>query len=192
MSTQHPDNAAAPRYAVDGVIKGEAEILEAVELFELGCDEQMWDSEGKDADTHVVQKLLSNHPALFRDRLVLGKDCIITLRIPNPAIELEMRKLLVEALQGIPTAWDVAHGFYGQDAQAPIQEVILPFTTSAEELELIAAYYERFVVGQENTPLAQGRTVKDWIGEFNPKQVRVIPLIEDLEHLLQADRIVGD
>ena len=33
MSTQHPDNAAAPPYAVDGVIKGDGEISEAVDAF---------------------------------------------------------------------------------------------------------------------------------------------------------------
>ncbi|MEK9659806.1 MAG: phosphoenolpyruvate carboxylase, partial [Chloroflexota bacterium] len=57
MSTQHPDNAHAPAYAIDGVIKGEGEIVEASDIFALGADEQMWDSEGKDADNRVVQKL---------------------------------------------------------------------------------------------------------------------------------------
>ncbi|MEX2599736.1 MAG: phosphoenolpyruvate carboxylase [Dehalococcoidia bacterium] len=192
MSTQHPDNAHPPAYAADGVIKGEAEIQEAAEFFQLGCDEQMWDSEGKDADTHVVQKLLGTHPGFFRDEKVLGKDCVITLRIPNPAIEIEMRKLLVEAMQGIPTAYDVALGFYGEGAEAPIQEVILPFTTSSEELEMIAAYYEQFIAGQEDLDLALGRNIKDWIGEFHPKQVRVIPLVEDLDHMLHVDDIVRE
>ena len=42
-----------------------------------------------------------------------------------------MRKSMVEALQSVPSAWDVASGFYaGMDEDnAPIQEVILPFTT---------------------------------------------------------------
>ena len=190
MSTQHPDNASAPPYAVDGVIKGEGEIVEAVEVFALGCDEQMWDSEGKDADTHVVQKLLTNYPAFFSEERRLGRDAVITLRVPNPAIELEMRKLLVEALQGIPTAYDVASEFYGSDPVPPIQEVILPFTTSAAELGRIAAYYERFVVGQEDRPLLHGETVGDWIGEFHPKRVRVIPLVEDRDRMMSVDDIV--
>ena len=51
MSTQHPDNATPPPFAAsDGVLRGEGEIIEAVELFALGCDEQMWDSEGKEVD----------------------------------------------------------------------------------------------------------------------------------------------
>ncbi len=190
MSTQHPDNAAAPAYAIDGVIKGDGEIAEAVDVFGLGCDEQMWDSEGKDTDTHVVQKLLTNYPGFFREERKLGRDVVITLRVPNPAIEMEMRKLMVEALQGITTAFDVAREFYGGDLEPPIQEIILPFTTSSGELSRIAAYYERFIVGQEDRALLGDSTVRDWIGEFLPKRVRVIPLVEARDQMLTVDEIV--
>ena len=51
MSTQHPDNATpAPFADAEGVLKGEGEVDEAHEIFALGCNEQMWDSEGKEAD----------------------------------------------------------------------------------------------------------------------------------------------
>tara|TARA_B100001750_G_C15320412_1_gene501906 strand:- start:2 stop:724 length:723 start_codon:yes stop_codon:yes gene_type:complete len=192
MSTQHPDNAFVPTYATDGVIKGDGEITEAVEVFDLGCDEQMWDSEGKEADNQVVQKLLSAHSDFFKSQHHLGKDSALTLRVPNPAIETEMRKSTVEALQGIPKAWDMASEFYGNDTEPPIQEVILPFTTSAQELALLDVYYQKFVVGQENQELLDLMTVKDWIGEFFPKRIRIIPLIEDLEHLTGSDLIVSD
>ncbi len=192
MSTQHPDNAAAPPYAIDGVIKGEGEIAEAVDVFRLGCDEQMWDSEGKDTDTHVVQKLLTNYPDFFRQERELGRDAVITLRVPNPAIETEMRKLMVEALQGITTAFDVAREFYGAGLEPPIQEIILPFTTSADELSRIAAYYERFIVGQEDQLLMGDSAVRDWIGEFLPKRIRVIPLVEDRDQMLRVDDIVRE
>ena len=192
MSTQHPDNAAAPPYAVDGVIKGDGEIIEAVDAFSLGCDEQMWDSEGKDTDTHVVQKLLSNYSDYFREERRLGTDTVITLRVPNPAIEVEMRKLMVEALQGVPTAFDVAREFYGGDPEPPIQEIILPFTSSAGELSRIAAYYENFIVGQESRTLLDDVSVRDWIGEFLPKRIRVIPLVEERDQMLNVDGIVRD
>ena len=193
MSTQHPDNASSPPFAAsDGVLRGEGEIAEAVEVFSLGCDEQMWDSEGKEADNQVVQKLLTGYPEFFQEQRRLGRDCILTLRVPNPGIELDMRKSMVGALQSIPTAHDVAQGFYGDSVDAPIQEVILPFTTSAEELSLIDAYYRRFIVGQESQALLGNHQVKDWLGEFFPKQVRVIPLIEDLEHMLRSDEIVEE
>ena len=190
MSTQHPDNAESPSYAVDGVLKGDGEITEAAEHFALGCDEQMWDSEGKDADTHVVQKLLSTHPEFFANEKKLGRDAVITLRVPNPAIEVEMRKLLVEALQGIPTSYDVASEFYQGDLEPPIQEVILPFTTTADEIARIADYYQQFVAGQESRHLPDGATVGEWIGEFYPKTIRVIPLFEDRDRMLYVDDIV--
>ncbi len=192
MSTQHPDNAAAPAYAVDGVIKGDGEIIEAVDAFGLGCDEQMWDSEGKDTDTHVIQKLLSNYSDFFREERRLGHDTVITLRVPNPAIEVEMRKLMVEALQGIPTAFDVAREFYGGDLEPPIQEIILPFTSSANELSRIVAYYENFIVGQESRALLGDVSVGDWIGEFLPKRIRVIPLVEERDQMLHVDDIVRE
>ena len=48
MSTQHPDNATPAPFADDaGVLKGDGEVDEAVHVFALGCDEQMWDSEGQ-------------------------------------------------------------------------------------------------------------------------------------------------
>jgi phosphoenolpyruvate carboxylase len=192
MSTQHPDNVTPPPFAdADGVLKGDGEILEAMEVFSLGCDEQMWDSEGKEVDNQVVKKMLTGYPDFFREHH-LGVDSMLTLRVPNPSIELDMRKSMVEALESIPSARDVAKEFYGGEAEAPIQEVILPFTTSAEELSFIEAYYRKFVVGKESEPLLNGRLVKDWVGEFYPKTVRVIPLIEDVEHMLTSDLIVEE
>ena len=193
MSTQHPDNATpAPFADSEGVLKGEGEVEEAVDVFDLGCDEQMWDSEGKEADNQVVRKLLIGYPEFFQEDNMLGRDMALTLRVPNPRIEQDMRKSMVEALQSIPAAWDVARGFYGELAEAPIQEVILPFTTSSEELSIIEAYYRDVIVGQENRPILGDHTVKDWIGEFYPKRIRVIPLIEDSDHLLSCDRIVEE
>ena len=193
MSTQHPDNATPAPFADDaGVLKGDGEVDEAVDVFALGCDEQMWDSEGKEADNQVVRKLLTNYPDFFQGNLQLGRDVALTLRVPNPRIESDMRKSMVEALQSVPSAWDMAHSFYGDGNVAPIQEVILPFTTSAEELSLVEAYYRRVIVGQEDQTLLDGHVVRDWVGEFYPKSVRVIPLIEDVEHLFHCDDIVEE
>ena len=193
MSTQHPDNATPAPFADDtGVLKGDGEVEEAVAAFDLGCDEQMWDSEGKEVDNQVVRKLLTNYPDLFQGGLQLGRDVALTLRVPNPSIERDLRKSMVEALQSVPAAWDMAASFYGEDAAAPIQEVILPFTTSAEEISLVEAYYRKVIVGQEDQTLLNGQVVKDWVGEFFPKQIRMIPLIEDKEHLLYCDQIVEE
>ena len=193
MSTQHPDNANPAPFADDlGVLKGDGEVDEAVEVFGLGCDEQMWDSEGKEADNQVVRKLLTGYPEFFRDEVQLGLDVALTLRVPNPRVERDMRKSMVEALQSVSSSWDMAQSFYGDGHVAPIQEVILPLTTSAEEISLVEAYYREVIVGQEDQTLLDGHPVKDWVGEFYPKSVRVIPLIEDMEHLFYCDHIVEE
>lgn len=196
MSTQHPDNATpAPFSDEEGVLKGEGEVAEAAEIFALGCNEQMWDSEGKEADNHVVQKLLTGYAGFFQHERRLGHDVILTLRVPNPSVERDMRKSMVEALQSVPSAWDVADGFYAggmDDDNAPIQEVILPFTTSAQELRLVEAYYRQIIVGQEQQALPGGRTIGDWIGEFSPKRIRMIPLVEDRDNMLRSDAIVEE
>ena len=190
MSTQHPDNVESPPHATDEVIKGEGEVQEAKEIFSLGCDEQLWDSEGKDVDRMVVSKLLSNHPDFFNQHR-LGRDCFLTLRIPNPAIEGGMRKTLLEALDSIPSSWDVAQQFYGDGEAAPIHEVILPFTTSSQELDLVYNYYLNFVAGKAAQHLYGDFRVSDWIGQLQPARINVIPLIEDLENILSSDEIVG-
>jgi phosphoenolpyruvate carboxylase len=193
MSTQHPDNATPAPFADEtGVLKGDGEVEEAVAAFDLGCDEQMWDSEGKEVDNQVVRKLLTNYPDRFQGGLQLGRDVALTLRVPNPSIERDLRKSMVEALQSVPAAWDMASSYYGEDAVPPIQEVILPFTTSAEEIALVESYYRTAIVGQEEQMLFSGQVVKDWVGEFFPKQIRMIPLIEDKEHLLYCDQIVEE
>ena len=84
MSTQHPDNVKTPFFAEASVLKGEDEVKEAYYVFShLGCQEQMWDYEGKEVDGFVVKKLLSNYPDYFATHK-LGEDCFITLRVPNP------------------------------------------------------------------------------------------------------------
>jgi Uncharacterized protein conserved in archaea len=84
MSTQHPDNAKVPEWAKSEVIEGEDEVKEAFLAYSMyGVHEVMWDAEGKDVDTHVVRKLLSNYPDYFREH-ILGKDVFLTYRLPNP------------------------------------------------------------------------------------------------------------
>lgn len=66
MSTQHPDNVAVPFFAPNAVMSGEDEICEAFYAYShLGCDEQMWDAEGKEVDEFVVEKLLAGYGDFF-------------------------------------------------------------------------------------------------------------------------------
>ncbi|MBM3934767.1 MAG: phosphoenolpyruvate carboxylase [SAR202 cluster bacterium] len=191
MSTQHPDNATPPPFAENGVLKGEGEVAEASYVYDqLGCDEQMWDFEGKAADVDVTLKLLMSHPDFFKKR-VLGKDVFLTLRIPNPGVERQMRKKVEEALHTIVTSFDVASSYYEAEI-APITEVILPMTTSSQELIWLDSYYRDVVVGKDRHMLPGGKLVKDWMGEHKPHSIRVIPLFEDHPSMLHADKIVEE
>jgi len=188
MSTQHPDNASLPVWANSTVIEGEAELEEAfVAYSEFGCNEVMWDSEGKDVDTNVVRKLLSNYPDFFR-KSIIGENIFLTYRIPNPRIEVAERKIVTETLQSIPLSADVCSVFYERQA-VPVFEVILPFSTSGKELIWLYEYYRRAIAGVENLKLDGSIAVKNWVGRFTPRKVRVIPLVEDEDSLLNIDRI---
>ena len=189
MSTQHPDNVNVPEWCDGEIIDGNAEICEAHFAYEtLGCQEVMWDSEGKDADTRVVRKLLDRYREYFLDH-TLGKDVFLTYRIPNPKIEVVERKVVVETLQNISVAYDVASSVYKKDV-APIFEVILPFTTNGKELIMLYNYYKKSIVADEDVMLDESAKVKDWVGSFKPKSINVIPLVEDFDSLLAIDSIV--
>lgn len=189
MSTQHPDNARIPEWVSSEIIEGELEVIEAYKAFsEYNIEEVMWDAEGKDVDTHVVRKLLSYYPEFFKEN-VIGQDIFITYRIPNPKVEKTERKILSETLESIVVSYDVAETFYGRNV-IPIFEVILPFTTSYEELLSIIKYYEKVIAGKENVELFDGIKVKDIIGDTNPKSIEIIPLVEDMNSLLNIRKIV--
>jgi len=193
MSTQHPDNVSPPPWTQEEVLAGDAEIEETFYAFsELGCQEQMWDWEGKDADPNVVRKLLATYPDYFKTHR-LGRDVFLTLRIANPSVEKTEQKSIIEALASIPRSYDVASNFYSGEMVSPIFEVILPMTSSAAELIRIASYYERLVTPPSGiaTNNEDATPTLDWIGEFMPKQISIIPLLENFESLLNADEIVS-
>ncbi len=149
----------------------------------------MWDSEGKDVDTRVVRKLLEKHAEFFSEHQ-LGKDVFLTYRVPNPKIEGAERKVFVETLYNITVACDVASTFYKKEV-TPFFEVILPFTTDSKELIWLYNYYRIAITSVEEACLDDGGLkVKDWVGCFKPKSIEVIPLIEDYDSVLSADKIV--
>jgi phosphoenolpyruvate carboxylase len=151
----------------------------------------MWDFEGKEVDGHVVEKLLSTYESFFAEHPI-GEAVHLTPRIPNPALEPTQAKLVLEVLQSLPRHADIARVFYDRE-RPPILELILPMTTSARELDRVREYYERFVAGMEHETLgADERPLGAWFGRFSPPTVRMIPLIEDREHLLAADDLVRD
>jgi len=191
MSTQHPDNASNPHWVRGEVFSGEEEVFEAFYAFsELGCNEQMWDWEGKDVDPHVVRKLLTHFPEFFKEN-ILGRDVFITYRVPNPEVERAERKGVIEALETIPRAYDIAKEFYGKVEAPPIFEVILPLTKSARDLIRLFNSYAKAIIGRGDVELEEGYTVKDWVGAFSPKRINVIPLVEDMESIFNIKEIVS-
>jgi phosphoenolpyruvate carboxylase len=189
MSTQHPDNVNTPCWSQSEVIDGNSEVMEAFFAYEtLGCQEVMWDSEGKDVDTRVVRKLLSNHWGFF-SKHIIGQDINLTYRIPNPTIEPVEKKVVVETLQNIPVTYDVASSVYKKDI-SPIFEVILPFTTSGKEPIWLFNYYKQSIAANEELLLDAQTKARNWIGTFKPKTINVIPLVEDQDSLLNIDNIV--
>jgi len=189
MSTQHPDNVKNPFFVSNSVIAGDDEIKEAFYAYShLKIKEQLWDCEGKEVDNFVVEKLLTRYPDYF-ERKKLGKDINITLRCPNPRVEKNQGKLLLETLESIPRNFDIASKFYSEDV-APIFEVSIPMVSSAEEVLRVRDYYEKYVVGK-NEKIVNDIELRTWVGDFNPKEINVIPLIEDKDSMLNAAEIAG-
>lgn len=188
MSTQHPDNVNNPFFSDSTELYGDDEIKEAFYSYShMHCKEQLWDCEGKEVDNFVVKKLLNKYEPYFRKNK-LGKDVFLTLRVPNPSIEKSEAKILLETLEGIPRNFDAAKLFYNEDI-APIFEIALPMTTSYKELTRISEYYRNHVIGKQHSKL-DGVTIADWIGHFQPEKLRMIPLIEDKDSILNAHNIV--
>ncbi len=189
MSTQHPDNIASPFFADAEILAGESEVKEAYFVFsQVGATEQMWDSEGKEVDNQVIEKLISRYGDFFSKKK-LGKDCFLTFRVPNPSVEKEQGKILLEALYSIPRAFDSAKAA-GYD-NPPVFEVILPMTTDHLQIEMVKNYYEKIIVGQKDIKLGPQKTpVKEWVGEFEPQSIDVIPLFENFESISNCDQIV--
>ncbi|MBI5072242.1 phosphoenolpyruvate carboxylase [Candidatus Woesearchaeota archaeon] len=190
MCTQHPDNISLPFFAQNAVLAGDDEIKEAFYSFShIGSNEQLWDCEGKEVDNFVVKKLLTSYEPYFR-RHVLGKDKHLTIRVPNPAVEKNEAKIVLEVLESIPRNFDVNNAFY-QDDTPPITEVFVPMVTKAEDVIRMKEYYKRFVVGKKILPVTTGDiTVGEWIGKFKPDDISVTPLLEDKESMLNVASIV--
>ncbi len=192
MSTQHPDNVSLPFFSESPVLKGDDEVREAYYAYShLGCDEQMWDYEGKDVDVYVVKKLLSRHTQFFQS-VTLGEDVFLTFRVPNPSVEKSDAKVLLEVLESIPRSYDCAELFYSREV-APVFEVILPMTSSSREINRVYYYYTNFVVGKAKMKFFPGDiTVSEWTGKFKPEKINVIPLFEDKPYVLNAHAITKE
>lgn len=189
LSTQHPDNVTIPFFANHPILKGDDEIKEAFYAFSnLGVEEIMWDAEGKEADDFVIRKLITEYKSFFEKKRI-GKDIFINIRVPNPKYEKAEAKILLETLESIPRSYDTAKLFYGEEVSPPIFEVVVPMA-DGDIIAKIRDYYKNIVIGKERFKFVDGEsvTVGQWIGQFEPKKINVIPLFEDLDSMLNADQ----
>lgn len=172
MATQHPDNAGAPYWERDGdgFVSAKEEVTEAFSAYrDLGVDEYMWDWEGKYVDEAVIERFLTEHYDYFRKHQI-GRDQFLTFRIPN--IWQEKGYSLARAFMAILTAADMAADLGIKPR--PLFEVILPMTTSAQQLLHIQKTF---------TALAKvkHKLFVDQTPDFN--YIEVIPLVEEVEQM---------
>ncbi|MEM2739398.1 MAG: phosphoenolpyruvate carboxylase [Candidatus Bathyarchaeia archaeon] len=192
MSTQHPDNVFTPPWLRGtDILDGDDEVYEAYYAFrKLNIDEQMWDWEGKDADIHVVRKLLLIDRDFFVEHR-LGEEFFLTYRLPNPFVETIERKSFIECLETIPRFHDYVNTICKVDIP-PVFEVILPLTTSSRYILTVYEAYRSLIASRDSIKLFDDTILSDIIGSTKPETIEVIPLLEDMGSILKLDTIIGE
>jgi phosphoenolpyruvate carboxylase len=177
MATQHPDNAGIPYWHKTEFISTMDEVEECYRSFcDMGCDEYMWDWEGKFVDEAVLDRLFHQYYDYFKINH-LGSSKFLTFRIPNIWEEPGFR--IARAFMAIITGTDAAGelGF----SHAPVFEVILPMTDNAEKLiHIQEQYYKtvRLTCQVFSTRLS------------GPVEINIIPLIEGSGSLIKSRSIL--
>lgn len=176
MATQHPDHAHIPYWHTSAFISTQDEAQEAYLSFaDLGIGEYKWDWEGKLVDESILERLFSQHFKFFRKK-PLGVDTFLTFRLPNPKVETEFR--IGRSLMNLAAAASVAKHF--NLPSPPLFEVILPMTTTAEEMLAIQVAYEQ--IHQLKHPLYRLEQILT--------NLRIIPLFESVQTIIDSDKIL--
>ncbi|MCC6271859.1 MAG: phosphoenolpyruvate carboxylase [Deltaproteobacteria bacterium] len=177
MATQHPDNAFKPYWSTKPFISTSKEVEECYRSYsDLGCQEYMWDWEGKFVDEAVVDRLYQKYYDYF-SRHQLGRDKFLTFRVPN--IQREGQARLARAFAGILSAAYTAHEL--KLHTPPLFEVIHPMTTSAQELITLQRKFNETAQFQQK--ILESKHLK-------PEHLDIIPLIEGTGTLLKSRRIL--
>lgn len=177
MVSQHPDHASTPYFLDKPFISTADETLEAFLNFsELGVSEYKWDWEGKLVDESVMERLLSGYFEYFKKN-PLGVDKYLTFRLPNPQVETEFR--LGRSFLNLVSAAAMAKTFKLPDT--PLFEVILPMTTSAEEMISINEAFRE--ISSLKHPLFRMEVIP-------LKSIKVIPLFEEIWTIADSDQIL--
>ena len=171
MATQHPDSAS--RY-----VPVQEEVEEAINYFldgwaeGLNYDEYKVDYEGKLTPYHQVSQIVLRAVEVG---LKPGVDVFITPRMPSATEETVFR-------QAMAMMAAIEANYLTQDLldHPAVIEIIHPLTRSAEDL--VKAF--RRLASLINWARS------DLGARLNPEDMRIIPLFEDIDSLLNADRIV--
>lgn len=174
MATQHPDHARKPYWHSEAFIDTRYEAEECFRSYcDLGCEEYMWDWEGKYVDEAVMERLIENYFEFFKEHQ-LGKDVFLTFRLPNIWEEKGYR--IARAFVNIITSQQIAREF---DLHTPpVFEVILPMTTNATKLFFIKKRYAELAKAFRS------------LNEIGPNAIQVIPLIERPSDLVKTGQIL--
>jgi len=180
MSTQHPDNASAPRWESngDGFVSVAEEIKECAWCFQgLKTQEFMWDWEGKYADEAVIDKLFEQYHDYFKKH-ELGKDIFLTFRLPN--VWKEKGYSLLRALMVVLTSEEFARDL--ELHTPPLFEAILPMTERAEQLMYVQDSFRK---------LARFKS-KTFTHSTHPhsEMIHMIPLVEGVEHQVSIRKLL--
>lgn len=173
MGTQHPDNASAPYWEKngDGYVSIHEEVQEAASaLMDVGCEEYLWDWEGKHVDEGVIEKLLTEHHDFFSKKEI-GKDVFITFRIPN--IWEEKGRSLARAFMNILTAEEFARDL-GMHTP-PLFEVILPMADKAQKLIKMQNMFSKLAEFKHTV-------FEDEVTDF--RHIEMIPLVEAVDSMV--------
>jgi len=177
MATQHPDNALPPYWDKRAFISTAREVEECYRSFaDLGCQEYMWDWEGKFVDEAVVDRLLQKYYDFFKKH-PLGEEFRLTYRVPN--IQKEGQARLVRAFSGILAAAYTAREL--KFKRPPLYEIIHPMTTTVDQLKTLQRRFHETVKFHRKI---------SGINDLKPEYVGIIPLIEGTGVLLKSRQIL--
>lgn len=185
MASQHPDNASPafwhrcpPDVHACEHISTSEEVEECYRCFsDLGCEEYLWDWEGKFVDEAVIDRLFSRYFDYFK-RQHLGRDKFLTFRIPN--IWKEETARIARAFMAILTADDEANRL--GLAHPPIFEVVLPQTDDASKL----------IYMQDKFQQVARNYCQIFERECTMENFAISPLIESSRGLIESKHILVD
>ncbi len=179
MGTQHPDNAAIPFWSDNAFIEAKQETDEVYQnFFTLGCDEYMWDWEGKFADEAMIERLMSKYIKDFKHKQI-GRDKFITIRVPNVWEEKTFK--LARAYMSVLSAAEFTKSLHLHSP--PVFEFILPMATSADQLLHIQDTFRKTAQLHEET--FNGNM-------FGAGYVHMIPIFESVEELAGCGKVLRD